>query len=337
MTNEKDILDFLAGSLDAEGQSRIENETSTNPALADDLKVMSLIWTESDQLKSYESFNEDSAWEKFQSAVKQKEDDQAKMIPMTPVIDSDETILRPRSSRMWSYVAVAATVTLLVAAGYFMFLPDFITVGGETWAEVTTLKDGTVVTLDDQNSSFTYPRTFKDKDERRVIVRGNATLDVAEDETKPFYVDNYKAGVRVLGTIFIIESSPELSSLENVDGAMRFFDIKDESNYKDLTEPGQKLSFDGSKFEDLNPPPLPPPPKDTIGQDYKLSFILDELTGIYDNRFIPMPNASINEDAVVRLNMDQSLEGMIYQLDSTARINYLQSGNVFYLYSLDKR
>jgi ferric-dicitrate binding protein FerR (iron transport regulator) len=337
MFEEKDILKFLAGDLSKEDQMRLDAERQSNPGLSDDLDLMSKIWQESDHLKSFESFDAGSAWDKMNLEIEGATGESSAIV--VDLQGEAKVIKAPASSRMWAYLAAAACMALLVMAGLFMLHKDpFITVGGDTWAEVTTLEDGTVVTLSDQNSVLIYPRTFKDKDERRVVIQGNSLLDVYRDTTKTFFVDNYKAGIEVIGTSFIIESDTSASILENVSGSMSFFDIKNPDFSVVLDSPGQKVIFDGLKFADANPKP-DPIPIDTPGMDLKIEFIFDELTGIYPETFLTLPITDADSDGneLVRVDMEQTLDGIIAQLDSTALIEYIKDGRAYRLISLKKK
>jgi ferric-dicitrate binding protein FerR (iron transport regulator) len=337
MFEDKDILKFLAGDLSKEDQMRLDAERQSNPGLSDDLDLMSKIWQEADHLESFESFDAGSAWDKMNLTIEGlTSETSAKVVDIQ---GEAKVIKAPASSRMWAYMAAAACMALLVMAGLFMLNKDpFITVGGDTWAEVTTLEDGTVVTLSDQNSVLIYPRTFKDKEQRRVVIKGNSLLDVYRDTTKAFFVDNYKAGIEVIGTSFIIESDTSASILENVSGSMSMFDIKNPDFRVTLDSPGQKVIFDGFEFADANPKPAPLP-IDTPGIDLKIEFIFDELTGIFPKRFITTSATDADTDGneLVRVELNQTLDGIIAQLDSTALIDYVKDGRTYRLISFKKK
>ncbi|HEV7350343.1 FecR family protein [Telluribacter sp.] len=70
-----------------------------------------------------------------------------------------------------------------------------------------TLEDGSVITLD-KNSRLSYPAHF-DKDNRTVILTGEAFFDVAKDSSRPFYIYANEVVTKVLGTSFSIRAFDE--------------------------------------------------------------------------------------------------------------------------------
>ena len=74
-------------------------------------------------------------------------------------------------------------------------------------ALVTTLQDGSVVYLA-PDASISYPTVFA-KDQRKVELTGNAMFCVAKNEKCPFIIEtNEKIMIKVVGTIFAVQSSP---------------------------------------------------------------------------------------------------------------------------------
>ena len=69
-----------------------------------------------------------------------------------------------------------------------------------------TLPDGTLLSLN-SCSSVKYPKTFNN-DTREIDLSGEAFLEVAHDEEKPFIVHTSDMSVRVLGTKFNIKAYP---------------------------------------------------------------------------------------------------------------------------------
>jgi len=70
------------------------------------------------------------------------------------------------------------------------------------------LPDRTKVWLD-ASSSIRFPTTFNGMPERRVVIKGEAYLEVARDAEHPFIVSAGGAEVRVLGTHFNVMAYPE--------------------------------------------------------------------------------------------------------------------------------
>ncbi len=126
-----------------------------------------------------------------------------------------------RSSRN-SWLAVAASLLLLLAAGWFLY-PSFQSAGpmasletkiGDAPKEVV-LADGTKVWLR-ENSRLEYPEQFAGKD-RRVALSGEAFFDVAENPESPFRIAlPAGAEVEVLGTSFLVRAQPDSLVAVNV-------------------------------------------------------------------------------------------------------------------------
>lgn len=94
-------------------------------------------------------------------------------------------------------------------------------------------------------SSIIFPDAF-DGNERRVYVEGEIYIEVARDESKPFYVETPKMDVSVLGTKFNVSAYADdaTHSVVLVEGKVNVALGDDFANY-DLV-PNQRLSFDNS-------------------------------------------------------------------------------------------
>lgn len=89
------------------------------------------------------------------------------------------------------------------------------------------LDDGTVAWLN-SGSSLEYPRTF-DKNQRKVILRGEGYFEVAKNQKRPFVVEIQKGlAVRVLGTKFNVSAYGNLdyTTVTLVDGAVELLSLE---------------------------------------------------------------------------------------------------------------
>ncbi|MFT5167207.1 MAG: transmembrane sensor [Saprospiraceae bacterium] len=111
-----------------------------------------------------------------------------------------------RSRRSW--LAIAATVAVLIVAGVWMFRN-----GGETSPMIVRsdnqtksvdLPDGSVITLN-QSSSLSYVIS-KNETKRKVSLEGDAFFEVARDEVHPFIIDAQGVEIEVLGTSFYVDA-----------------------------------------------------------------------------------------------------------------------------------
>jgi transmembrane sensor len=137
-------------------------------------------------------------------------------------------IVPTRRSRTW--LAIAASVALLVVAGYLLFLTDTSTDKGQTTAVIKTLTrttargqkttvelpDGTTVMLN-ANSKLSYPETFGDSI-REVTLEGEGYFDVTHDVSHPFIVRSGNTSTRVLGTSFNVYAVASAVTVTLVEG-----------------------------------------------------------------------------------------------------------------------
>lgn len=340
MFEEKDILNFLSGSSDPDLLGKIEL-LRADEDFDQDLNAMSKVWGLADELKTYQKFDVDAAWSAFagatiETAEKTKVSDPVLSVKSKTIqtkteqlsADTEELpeakiIEAPRSSRIWGRIAIAASVAMLITAGYFFLQKDYVFVGGKTWAASTILPDGSEVTLNDRNSTLKYPKTFEDKTERRIEIAGNAEVDVIKDINKQFFVDNYGARVTVTGTVFKITSDSSTTELENVSGKMSIEEIVNPANSAELKTPGDKAVFVPGKPIAVFPAyvePAPQPP-DTPGVRMLIMDIIDSLTTKYESQITV--SAYMKEDpGIVKVLLNQPLDSILLQLDSTANFQY---------------
>ncbi len=104
--------------------------------------------------------------------------------------------------------ALRIAATLLILIGIYLVI-FFLTrpAGDVVIAAVTdnvtdTIPDGTIITLH-KGSTLAYSRNFNEK-ERRIRLSGEAFFDVTRDVQRPFIVEAGGAGVKVLGTSFLV-------------------------------------------------------------------------------------------------------------------------------------
>lgn len=110
------------------------------------------------------------------------------------------------------------------------------------------LPDGSIVKLS-AGSSIRYDSAFLLG--RDIILKGEASFDVAKDSTKPFCVHTKNINVTALGTVFSVsDRSPSLTSVKLYEGKVV---VKKEQNtgknFKEVfLKPGQELSFNNNDF-----------------------------------------------------------------------------------------
>ena len=336
MLNEQDILKFLSGRSDSDLQARVK-DARADLDFSKELDAFQVVWDETEKLRDYVSFDTAGAWGKLEGLLEEDSDDKGAIgtIEQEEKPSADVISIKPGKDRQRWWLAAASVILLAGASYWFLTRDPYIHVQGDTWAEVTTLPDGSTVTLSDQNSALHYLRRFAEEPTRKVRVEGNVEIDVVSDPDKPFIVDNYDAAVQVLGTIFKIESVPTKSELENIKGEMRMYEIEDPSNDATLTKAGEKAIFiPGKKIEKIELPPPPVIPPDTPGVYINIPDLTDYLSLEYDEELVMTPREPFGE-GIVKVDTAQGLRGILMQLDSTATIIWVPGEeNSYNLYEL---
>lgn len=143
--------------------------------------------------------------------------------------------------RRWRMV-IAASLVLLIGLGFlfrdrFFATEKMVNLVAQT-NQVVRLEDGSAIYLR-QGASFSYPEHFS-ANKREVKLKGEAFFDIARDESRPFTISAGDAGIRVLGTSFLVRTSGADSVLVAVrTGRVKLFERGQESRSVELN-PGQQ-------------------------------------------------------------------------------------------------
>jgi len=118
---------------------------------------------------------------------------------------------RQKKNRYMIVSSIATAAIFLIMIKLF----DPVTINqksGHTHTDLV-LNDNSKVYLN-KNSSLEYPKSFQDKSERRVELKGEAFFDVKRNEQLPFRVTVDETEVEVLGTSFNIRSRQSENQIE---------------------------------------------------------------------------------------------------------------------------
>lgn len=128
-----------------------------------------------------------------------------------------------RGRNYWPKLAVAASMIVAVAAGWFSEFYDsapekndilrYVTRTGES--KSVNLSDGSVITL---NTATQILVDFNSQTRRIIMERGEAFYEVAADAERPFTVELGERSVSVLGTAFNLKREPEQFTLAVMEG-----------------------------------------------------------------------------------------------------------------------
>jgi len=126
-------------------------------------------------------------------------------------------VTRPLNRRRW--LAAAASVLLLVTAGYFIGFSGTTSITNTTEAPLAAeLPDGTRVTLQ-KGAEISYARSYNDT-ERRIELHGQAYFQVQKDASRPFLVGTSETELRVTGTAFNLRIDGEEMEVEVAEGSV---------------------------------------------------------------------------------------------------------------------
>ena len=169
------------------------------------------------------------------------------------------------SSLRTELIKIAAVVAITLGGSYFYYQSSLekelmamqtITVPAGQRINIT-LGDGTNVWLN-ARTSLSYPVKFG-KNNRQVVLDGEAYFDVTKDKSKPFIVQTDNYNVEVLGTQFDVNAYSETGEFETtlMSGSVKVASASD-STQKITLKPNSKVFLQDGKLhvtavDDYNP------------------------------------------------------------------------------------
>ncbi|WP_165044390.1 FecR family protein [Dysgonomonas sp. ZJ709] len=189
--------------------------------------------------------------------------------------------------------------------------------------------DGSLIKVN-SGSKIIYPKQFSSTS-RDIYIDGEAYLEIASDDTKPFFVHTKLLDVAVFGTKFNINaySADAEGSVVLVEGSVEVAS----SENKRLLKPNQGLFYKDGKTE----------LKDVDVSFYiswidgimklkgdHLSTILNNLSRYYklDIRF---SNRLSNEVYKGKINLNDSIETILNNISLSTPLSYTRNGNTIYI------
>lgn len=229
------------------------------------------------------------------------------------------------------YAAVVACITILTGVGsYFWGKGQTTKENGPVTMSVTNgqkadivLADGTYVYIN-SGSKITYDNTYN-KDNRTLILEGEAFFEVAHNKSKPFIVKANGINVEALGTSFNVKAynNSSVVSVILIEGKVKVDDNKEEQ----ILNPNERLEYNlaSKSFEKEE---LHPNTDLLLWRSKELSFygesleeICQSLTRMYDWKFIFKSEEAkrYTFNGVIKNN---SLDNVLSFISQTTAIKY---------------
>jgi transmembrane sensor len=254
MKNNKEInwnilAKHFAGETDKQGQEEISewmHESSSNSALYNEINTY---WDHINSIKEMNQFDVNNGWEKLHNRINASSGS-------TAMVKGEKR--RSLSSFLsMPLLKVAASVALLVLMGTAIYFAvsmtqknSMLTVASSGSDDQTkvTLPDGTQVFLNTE-TKISYSKSFNTGN-REVRLKGEAFFNVTPDPEKPFIIYTGKAGIKVLGTSFNVQSLKTSGKVEVFveSGKVQLFEVENISNTITI-EPGFVGLFENTAIE----------------------------------------------------------------------------------------
>lgn len=207
---EDHIALYLAGEADETLAQEVENWMAASTENEKEFNRFSKLWEKSSSLPALTAPNLSAAWEKVNPESREPK------------------VIHLQANRWW---AMAAAVALFLVAGWigmeankntpFMFELAYESTISENDVKEVKLPDGTLVWLNTK-SKLWFPSEFG-KNERKVVLEGEAYFEVAHNKAKPFTIFANGTETTVLGTSFNLRAYKEQATeLVLVSGKVQF-------------------------------------------------------------------------------------------------------------------
>jgi len=175
---------------------------------------------------------------------------------------------RPRSHyRQVGWIAAAAVLvaSLIGLLSYTSMAPkQQLLSGGHNTVTALTLDDGSVITLRPGASLFARGRSAAN--EQRYRLEGEALFEVVSNQNRVFRVETETGSVQVLGTEFLVRSTPDHMEVYLLEGRVAVSDRTAAESTQ--LQPGQAVRVDASGLQEL---------AGTSWQDYALGWTTGQL------------------------------------------------------------
>ncbi len=301
------ILKYLNGSLSREDKEKVDLWLDTSISNREEFSFVQKIYEESPNASHIRLVDEEKSWNDL---LEKLEEDNAKVV-------------RIKRSRFLRVVGVAASIMFLYFAFNFFFTKessysDYVCVKD---IDTIQLVDGTTVVARKGTILKYFTKLKKSDTIRFVQLDGVAIFDVTPNKNLPFVIRAGNAGVSVLGTSFELKTTPNKVEIETFKGLVKFYEWENKANNL-LVKTGQKAVFDGSDIVPSHDESFEEESNRMLGKYYKVEYVIDYILNRFETRVSTAPYADIMMEDNVFVDLNQSLEKILLQLDTTSFIKF---------------
>lgn len=219
---------YLAGDLSKEERTSFELQLTTDESVSEEFEAYANVWNLTHDAIADNEFDTDKA----RKVVERQTLGETKVIAMP--------------NRSFSVLKIAATVTILAIASYFITTSlkndevqsEKISFSSEKNVKEVSLPDGSIIRMN-ANSSISYNAEFG-KTNRNVTLVGEADFDVMSNKDLPFVIDAGASMIEVLGTKFNLTAYSEKNVFLNVTEGRVSFAPKTQIDKVAIVVKGQK-------------------------------------------------------------------------------------------------
>lgn len=360
MLSEKDILKYLEGHPTESERLMIKDWLGASKENESYFNEIKKLREASSSISNYQKVDIDQEWKSFQSMLNEPTDKDAEMLALEK---------KKRNSSNFIKYAVAASLAILI--GVYLSTTQFTSNEEPLLTETLKVKSKTInpyvnesevartpateaaqylvlstqderksISLPDnsiaelhENSKLQYPSSFQEKQNREVmLLSGSANFDIVSDPSKEFKVICQGVGIKVLGTEFVVTSTPNNEvDIDLIDGSLQAYQIGREDNAI-LMKPGDKVSFIGQAFVNITNPPVatpeftpPTPPEKENLSTYELEHALKFLEKQHGDRFKLRKRLKYDKAQPIKMDIhEEDLEKVISDLERLTQLKAIK-------------
>ena len=253
-----------------------------------------LSWAaESDENNAYFQEQKDAheVWKLTDFAMPESIDVEAALQNVNSEIDALEeaeakTVKMSWFRRNYKYVSgIAAALVVALFVGFLVTRPadSNVTVASneQNVEKAFLLPDGTSVTFG-ENAVISYPKEFAET-ARIINFEGTALFDVVKEDGKPFIIHCNNVDVEVLGTSFLLSSTPEKVFVDLYTGKVKMTALDEKGNEVShlIVMPGERGVMQGQR--ELKTMSYPEVKAEELKNDHVLDFNNVELSTIVES------------------------------------------------------